>query len=337
MRRLTLILSDLYLPEEAARAAAVQPLELPHLDWLLRFAHSTHITDWRHWLARDLGRADLVSPAATLAAGEVAAAGDFVWLATPVRLEARLDHVRMLERGLPRVAAAERDQWREEFTRTFAPYVLHDAGPRGFVLSGLAPAQVETVDPARLLDTEIGHALPSGAPARELRRLSAEIEMWMHGATVNLARERSGLPRLTSLWLWGGGPRLPLPPRALPENRSILHFHGDDPAFAALARATIGAFPTNVPAGFAEVRAASDRVLVELMPINGAPAESLAALEANWFAPVRAALSDGTLAAFDIIANDRWFRVAARPAWRLWRGNKPWLTQLGQRHARTKA
>ena len=40
MRRLTLILSDLYLPAEAVRAAMPAVTRLPHLDALLRFSRS---------------------------------------------------------------------------------------------------------------------------------------------------------------------------------------------------------------------------------------------------------------------------------------------------------
>jgi hypothetical protein len=341
MQRLTLILSDLYLPEEAARDAAIQPLELPHFDWLLRFADGARIADWRQALAEDLGRPDLAAPGpAALAARELLRepAGESAWLATPVRLEARLDHVRMLERGLPRLAVAERAGWREEFARAFSPYALHDAGPRGFLLTGVAPTQFATVDPARLLDADIGRALPSGLPARELRRLAAEIEMWMHGLPINLARERAGLPRLSTLWLWGGGTAAPAPPGPSPRSAEAvgLQFFGDDPAFAGLARAIGGASPADPPAGFAAMPMSSGHVVVELTPING-PGASLQSLDDQWFAPARAALSDGTLAALDIVANDRWFRIASRPAWRIWRARRSWLTQLGQRHARARA
>jgi hypothetical protein len=331
MRRLTLILSDLYLPEEAAPDATIRPLALPHLDWLLRFANRTRIADWRHSLALDLGRPELAAlGAAPLAARQFAPAmaEQPLWLATPVRFEARLDHVRMLDRGMPRLAAAERDEWRAEFARAFAPYALLDAGPRGFLLTGLAPALVSTVDPARLLDADIGRALPSGAPARELRRLAAEMEMWIHGAAQNSARERAGLPRLSAMWLWGGATQ------QAPATASVAHtgssnFFGEDPAFTGLARAVAGLPPSASPAGFEGLRVDADRVLVELAPINGAPEESLQSLDARWFAPAQAALRNGSLAALDVIANDRWFRVAARPGFRFWRARKPWLTQLG--------
>jgi hypothetical protein len=348
MQRLTLILSDLYLPDEAlqektARDAIANPVELPQLDWLLRFADATRIVDWRRSLAHDLGRDDLAAAsAAALAARTIlpASASESAWLATPVGLEARLDHVRMLDRGLPRLAAIERAEWRAEFARAFSPYELHDAGPRGFLLTGLAPAAAVTVDPARLLDADIGRALPQGAEARELRRLAAEIEMWMHGSPINLARERARLPRLSALWLWGGGPSvsvppgLPTPPTA-PE--TTLCFQGDDPAFVGLARALTGRAPAALSTSFDALRAAPGRAVVELTPVNGAPGASLQSLDTEWFAPARAALNGGTLAALDIVANDRWFRIAARPGWRIWRRRRSWLTRLRQRPARAKA
>jgi len=343
MRRLTLILSDLYLPKEAGRDAAIPAaLALPHLDWLLRFAQTHGMADWRRWLAADLGRADLAQlPAARLAARAILdfPFADSVWLATPVRLEARLDHVRMLARGLPRLAAAERAQWCEEFARAFAPYALHDAGPRGFLLTGIAPAAIAAVDPARLLDADIAPALPTGVAARELRRLSAEIEMWMHAAPINLARERAGLPRLSSLWLWGGGLNAPATCEAASALAAVStpRFFGDDPAFAGLSHAVIGAPPATVPAGLAAVRALPDRLIVELTPMNGATSESLSALDVDWFAPARAALSNGTLPALDIVANDRWFRIVARPGWRIWRRRISWLARLGQPHRQSKA
>ncbi|MEJ0084382.1 MAG: hypothetical protein WDO72_01760 [Pseudomonadota bacterium] len=338
MRRLTLILSDLYLPEEAAADATV-PLELPHLEGLLRFAQVTRIADWRRSLAADLGRPDLAAlSAAALAAYELPPpiSSDAVWLATPVRLEARLDHVRLLERGLPRLAADERAKWRAEFARAFAPHALHDAGARGFLLTGLAPAAVTTTDPARLLDVDIGRALPSGQPARELRRLASEIEMWMHGSASNVARERAGLPRLSALWLWGGGGAASVPPSSPQAAASSLHFCGDDPAFLGLARATTGAPAADMPESFHALNSASDRALVEVTPINGTARESLQALDAAWFAAARAALNRGALDTLDIVANDRWFRIAARPGWRIWRRRRSWLSQLKQT-ARAKA
>src|SRR5262245_33668756 len=98
MQRLTLILSDLYLPEDASRADAVSsPFSLPALSALLRVASATPVRPhWRAWLARELGLQMSEDSVAQIAAAAVVSAGEAAtaWLATPVHLSARLDHVR---------------------------------------------------------------------------------------------------------------------------------------------------------------------------------------------------------------------------------------------------
>ena len=56
MQRLTLILSDLFLPEEVtAHSPLPRPIELPNFDGLLRFTEAPgRISDWRSWLAEEL-------------------------------------------------------------------------------------------------------------------------------------------------------------------------------------------------------------------------------------------------------------------------------------------
>src|SRR5690349_15887140 len=169
MRRLTLILSDLYLPEEAAEAWDVAA-PLPNLSWLLRFARAPErVDDWRRWLLRELelpGSSD-VAVADTAARAFLDAGSDAAtWLATPVRLSARLDHVRLETRGLLRVDAHEAAAFCAEFATQFAPqFQLHAAGERNFLLTGLEPLSARTVDPARLLGADIGGALPDGGAA----------------------------------------------------------------------------------------------------------------------------------------------------------------------------
>jgi hypothetical protein len=337
MRRITLILSDLYLPEEAGRGASFPAaLALPNLDWLLRFAGRVErIGDWRKWLSEDLGAFDLarMSVAEVCALGSLPAAlASNAWFATPVHLEARIDHVRLADRGLLRLGADERETWRRDFALAFGPgFALHDAGERSFLLSGAAPTRIASVDPSRLLDADIGQALPTGPSAGELRRLGTEIEMWLHGAPANLAREHRRLRRVSALWLWGGGLRggsgEPAPSAtAKSQPHAETGFFGGDPFLGALAGASLSA----VPPSFAALDTRGDRCVVELAPMSGPRNESLAELDAHWFAPVRDALSRGGLGSVDLIANDRWFRITARPGWRFWRRRSSWLQQLAR-------
>ncbi len=337
MRRLTLILSDLYLPEEAGSGAVPHSAELPALEWLLRFARRRQPIDaWRAWLATELGRPAIARiPVAQFAARAVRAPGERLrdaWLATPVILEARLDHVRLRDRGLVRTSAPERAQWCEEFAHAFGgAYRLHDAGPRGFVLTGLAGvSDVATVDPARLLDCDVGRAIPPAA-ARELRRLGAEIEMWMHGAAANAARTERGLPAISTLWLWGGGASEPEPepaPLVLPASISTTVFNGEDPWLAALSRAVTGRLCEPAPAHFDALAQSAEHAIVELTPMSGVPQESLASLESGWFTPLRAALERGAMEAAELVANDLCFRIWRRSGWRFWRRRGGWVEHL---------
>jgi hypothetical protein len=330
MRRLTLILSDLYLPEEAGRGANPPPThDLPNLEWLLRFAGSPEQTgDWRRWLLEQTVPALANLPVAAISAHERVdgCSLESTWLATPVALEARLDHVRLLDRGLLHLEASERASFREEFGCVFGPqYPLHD-GERAFFLSGLPAAGVRTVDPARLLGTEIGPALP-GREAGELRRLWTEIEMWLHGAAFNAARERAGKRRVSALWLWGAASGPTAPARVEPWHADAA-FYGGDPLIGALNR-HLGDRAHGVPKQFAQIESVAPHVVVEFAALTGGPHESLEALDANWFAPARSALVTGDIRELDLVANDRRFRIATRPHWKFWRRRRAWLASLG--------
>ena len=219
----------------------------------------------------------------------------------------------------------------------FAPqYSLHDAGERCFLLSGAATARVASVDPARLLDADIGHALPTGPSAGELRRLGTEIEMWLHGAAANAARERRRERRVSALWLWGGGGGggdAERPSAANASARNDLLFFGGDPFLSALAGGQLNPAPPT----FAALRADDQRCVVELAPMSGAKNESLVELDAQWFAQVRESLSRGHLDSVELIANDRRFRIAPRAGWRFWRRRTTWLAQLACRVPDAKA
>ena len=337
MRRLSLILSDLYLPSEAAGRGAGLPaaLHLPHLDWLLRFAGRVdRVRDWRSWLSADLGRVDLarMTVAQACAQGLPDSLSSNAWLATPVHLEARIDHVRLADRGLLRLTADERDSWRQDFTRAFGPeYALHDSGERGFLLSGASASRVASVDPARLLDADIGRALPTGPSAGELRRLGTEIEMWLHGAPGNTARELQRQRRISAFWLWGGGESMPVNVNTSPH--AAPRFFGGDAYLSALAGSPVPAPPVS----FAALDAGESRCVVELAPMSGTKGESLAALDSNWFGPAREALNQGGLDSLDLIANDRWFRISTGSGWRIWRRRSSWLDQLARHLPEAKA
>lgn len=332
MRRLTLILSDLYLPEEAGPGASPPAThDLPNLEWLLRFADSPElIGDWRRWLLDRTPPGFLNLSVAGISAYRCIDDRriESTWLATPVALEARLDHVRLLDRGLLRLDESDRAMCREEFGRVFGPaYELRDGGERTFYLCGLPANAARTTDPARLLGTEIGPALP-GREAHELRRLWAEIEMWLHGAAFNAARERAGKRRVSALWIWGGDR---LPGRRVESGLNANAYLGSDPLIEGLHRMHGGEAGSarSVPKRLADVDRELTDIVAEFAALTGEPRESLEALDENWFAPARAGLKTGDIRRVELVANDRCFRIRARPQWKVWRRHRHWLARLG--------
>ena len=329
MRRLTLILSDLYLPEEAQRGSEIPAArDLPNLEWLLRYADAAqHTGDWRRWLVEKTVPGLRNLPVASISAHQSIAGRDLdsTWLATPVALEARLDHVRLVDRGLLRLESSERESCRDEFSRVFGPqYLLHDGGERAFFLTGLPATGAPAVDPARVLGAEIGPALP-GRDAGELRRLWAEIEMWLQSARFNEVRARVGKRRVSALWLWGAGATSTAHQRA--DDRASAVYFGGDPMILALGRID-GGRARAPPEQWAHLDAAAPHVVVEFAALTGEPRESLEALDATWFASVKSALASGSIREFDLVANDRRFRIGARPQWKFWHRRQHWLARL---------
>jgi hypothetical protein len=327
MRRLTLILSDLYLPDETAAGVVPQIDPMPELEWLLRFAEApARIGDWRRWLLNQVGGQLVEIPLAVICGHEKVSGSalETAWLATPVALEARLDHGRLIDRGLLYLQPDESAAWCSEFNRVFAPqYQLHELGERAFILSGLPHVATPVVDPARLLGAEIGPALP-GAEAPELRRLWTEIEMWLHGSALNSERERAGRQRVSALWLWG---RDADPRGSRGADERELEIYGGDPLISGLSRMRQPRL-RGVPRSLAEVDGSAHHVVAEFAALTGHPQESLPALDVHWFAAARQMLGGGALSLLDIIANDRRFRITPHAGWRFWRRRRSWLENL---------
>lgn len=329
MRRLTLILSDLYLPAHAIRESLPTTLALPAMEWLLRLAESKPIKSWRSWLAGELGASAIIDwPVAHVCALSCVLPVEGMWMATPVSLEARLDHVRLRDRGVLRVPLEQQQALQIEFDKMFGGDIGLQSGFPSLLLRGGPRVDITTHDPARLLDSDIGHGLPGGsAAAGELRRLGAEIEMWLHSCAVNAAREKAGQRRISSLWLWGGGSvRSDLSgPNAF--EHVPFQLQGEDDYVRALHQLVGSEKSWPVPGGFNELTGDAP-AFVELAPMSGGASASLPELERNWFAPARAALSTGALEELRIVANDRVFTVRAHARWKFWRRRRNWLESL---------
>lgn len=315
MRELTVILSDVYGLSEVPVAAA------PALAQIRRFGRSETLPGgWRRWIAERLGRPDLASlaPASLASALQPDAAGGWRLLATPVHLEARIDHVHMDSGAILDLEASEAAQLAADFAHTFAGTGL-DLRPLardGFLLHGFPEEPPDTSDPARALGGDVAGFLPQGPRARRLRALGGELEMWLHAHPLNRARLTRGRASLTTLWLWGGG-EAGAPARAWDLPRGF----GDDaclqglwqlsgamlePAAAATDAATLWMRDVSVVVEFALFREA-------------ARFAGLSDFDGRWLSAALAALRQARLQSLTVVAGDRLYRLERRDLWKFWR------------------
>jgi hypothetical protein len=209
--------------------------------------------------------------------------------------------------------------------------VFHDTG---FVLEPLASGDflllapqmpvAQTSEPARAIGNSIADAQP-GDPA--LRRLGAEIEMWLHEHPVNEKRTRRGEVPVTGLWLWGGGPSLA--PRDMPpaiEAPSDITFGSDAylQGLCDLLGKKVFPLPQQLTDIFGYPRARRAALVIEIGPmLHSNPRwtffDAVAQIDRAYIAPAVEALSAGNLERLVILANDHELTLRARDRFKLWR------------------
>jgi len=290
--------------------------------------------DWRCWLAPRLESAirDGRSLAATVAAAqpEPGLLAEGAWLATPLHLVAGLDTLHLPSDGILTLEPAERSALAASFGTALGGdgLALHVVDGDALLLTGLNLPGVATVEPASCLGADLARAQPAGSGATKLRRLMAEIEMWLHEHPVNLRREAAGRRAVRALWLWGGGPRPAIESAAAPAR--IQRVHSDDAwVRAAASLAGVALAPQSEPVGAAAFAARDDEDLVATVSWQAPEVADPAAFEQRHLAPAVHALASGRLQRLTIVAARRCVTVEASDRYRLWRPRRAWLVALG--------
>ena len=332
---------------------------------------------WRPWLARWLGRDDLaaIAPAVIVAAvtnapPRVAVAiadsspsrnsaatlsadsastppasppilNGTTWLATPVHLIAGLTSLHLDRRSILRLSPTDCESFANDFNRTFAgsDLLLKPLPSGDFLLHGPATLIGSTTEPARALVADLEASLPKGTDAKPLKRLGAELEMWLHATPLNETRQRRGELPVSTLWLWGGGSqsaaadeRTPLTQRAnrpgirhRPLSRgSLAHLHGSG----------TNALPDDQLASLLnDARAQRAALVAEVTPLlqsnpHWAVFEALAELDRLFVSPAITALRAGTVESVVLIANDMELRIGRHDRLKFWRRRRSPLTGL---------
>jgi len=348
VRELVIVVPDLYLPRElrGTSSAAANVANVPGIEQVARFgARSSLAHGWREWLLGHAGRADLegVAPVCIAAAALDAAwpatrasaeeaHSSARWIATAMHLRAGLRHVHLDHRGLLRLSEAEQAQLSADFARTFAPchYALEPLPSGEFLLDTPGLATVATSEPARCVGGALDAFMPAGPAAAPLRRLLAEIEMWLHTQPLNEARRQRGAMTVTSLWPWGSSGRIVRP--ACGVRAALPLGFGRDAWLDGLWRLQ-GSAARPAPQRLEEVLAASARagvVLVELGgELHGEPdtvADALQRIDERLVSPAVAALRNGALDHLRVILNDVCVQLQRGNLRRFWRPGQSGLT-----------
>ena len=333
MREIVIVIADLYLPDGAhgtpvtggAATGAV-----PGIESAGRFGERAALQDgWREWLARAVGREDLAgaapaciaAAAADVAPGGPAGAGDTLWIATPLQLTAGAARLYLDHRGVLRLPRAELAALAAAFQDTFAGSgcSLTPLSSGDFLLRTAGIAPVATIEPARCAGNDVAEALPRGAAAAPLRRLVAEIEMWLHGQALNEARVRRGEPPVTTLWPWGAEGRAVQPERRA--GRATPRAFGADPYLSGLWHLQADvcrALPQRLEEVLADEHACGV-VLVLQTDSHCTLAQALARLDERFVSPALKALRRGEVSSVTLIANDTRVTLRRHSHLRLWR------------------
>jgi hypothetical protein len=338
---------------------------MPGFEHAARFGTRRSIASdggWRPWLSRWLGCPDLASyaPAAiaaaalspsvgeaqhwsrgsgdvptgdspsTGAAAAVTSPAGSVWLATPVHLIAGLTNLHFDRRGLLRLPPDDRAGFAGEFNRTFGDTDLHlqPFANGEFLLRGPAAWNAITTEPARAIVTDLESSLPKGNAGSALRRLGAELEMWLHSLALNDARRRRGDLTVSALWIWGGGALASLKSASAPLTDLAC---GADPYLAGLWHLQ-GAGSRPVPDRFGDLlsdpKPERSVLVLEITPLlqtnpNWTVFEALVDLDRRYLSPALAALHSRKLESIVLVANDMEVRLHRRDRLKFWRRAQP--------------
>ena len=324
--KLTLVIPGLAWPDDNL-AELVRDLPLPGLAWLLGRAGVRPLADTTPdgWLGQTFG---LERPAVARLTGRgdgLETAGGHWLRADPVHLRAERTALVLADSGVMRITQQEADALIEALNGHFVDdgLTFHAPAPdRWYVECRAAPEAGFTALEAVIGDNIDPH-LPTGPRGMEWTRWMNEIQMLFFAAPVNAAREAAGEPAINSVWFWGEGEGAA--PRRPPFDAVL----ADDPLARVLAVAA-GLPLDDAPHGLDGIEPGPDTVLIVTDRLRGAAQyrdawgwrERLVELEAEWFAPLAAALKAGWLAQLTLVAPGRHgfaAELGGGARWRFWR------------------
>jgi hypothetical protein len=350
VHELVLVLSDFYVSQETPDRELPAGVTLPGFHHVARFGTRSKLSSgWRPWLSRwligaDVGAIATVAAASTPSAARLVAPGSVAWVATPMHLIAGMTSIHVDRRSILRLDASDQEMLAADFQRVFHDSGFHlrplEAGD--FLMLGPQMPLTDGEEPARALGGSMGqHADSSTA----LRRLGAEIEMWLHDHPMNDTRRRRGELPVTALWLWGAGAATGRgdvgttgygagghPPAAADDT---LVFGRDSylQGLWALRGAKVSPLPQQLADVFGYPHAQRAVLVIEIgVMLQSNPKwtffDAVADIDRRFIAPAVAALNGGQCRRLVVLANDYERTLRASDRLKFWRRARPGLSGL---------
>ena len=241
--------------------------------------------------------------------------------------------------GLLRLDYTEQQRLVDDFARVFAgsPWELRALGQRELLLSG-PDIEASAADPAYFAGSDPTPGLPRGEGAGTLRRLGAEMEMWLYEHPLNRERAGRGELPVTTFWLWGADPIVTAPAAVLAAAAAAprAQLYGSDTFAEALWRLQGGAaraLPAAFDAGAAEP-CADSVFLYPLLRPEGLTAAFLQ-LEQHWLPGALRAVRQRRTSVLRLLIGQRLYSLRWFELVRFWRRRRPWWEIWLESHHRT--
>lgn len=130
------------------------------------------------------------------------------WLrADPVNLQPDRDTVLLAGHEQLALTQEEANKLVEQINIHFVdePWILYTFAPHRWYLRLDKPADLKTTPLAKILGEDINQFISTGDDADYWFKIINELQMLLHGSTVNFERESRNIWTANSVWLWGGG------------------------------------------------------------------------------------------------------------------------------------
>ncbi|MEW6331846.1 MAG: hypothetical protein AB1560_10335 [Pseudomonadota bacterium] len=213
-------------------------------------------------------------------------------------------------------------------------WLLKAPHPARWYLKPKRAPQLITAPLSQVVGRDIRGFLPRGPDEKPWQTIMNEIQILLHGSTVNVEREKEGKLPVNSLWFWGGG-RLP---RIAPVNWVGVWSH--EPVSLSLAKLS-GTPASGLPASYADWRRQTEATGEHLLVWEEAHdamlyadvarwQEALKKLETDWMHPLLRDLKSGVLERVTFVTDiGEGFTLGSGQARRWWRRRRSLASYRG--------